>query len=135
MLLCSVTAFSQTDDPLIGDWKRTTNHWDSNDERWVPVIEIIRISESDSGRYYISGKVVNASDGTTRSYMDLGEVRYTNNELFYSDDWRFQIHYYKLSFDGNVATRHHLYILNKVDGDKYTINRVDGEYYRNNDNW
>ena len=67
--------------------------------------------------------------------MDLGEVRYTNNELFYSDDWRFQIHYYKLSFDGNVATRHHLYILNKVDGDKYTINRVDGEYYRNNDNW
>lgn len=134
-LLCiHVAAYSQ-DNLFVGDWKRMTNHWDPKTESYVPVIEILRISRTDSGRYYISGKVINASDGATRSYNNINDVRHAKNELFYSEDWGYHIQYFKLSFDGEVATRVRLYMIDKADGSKTPINRTEGEYYRNNDNW
>lgn len=135
LAFCSISLLAQNSQNVVGDWKRTTNYWDSKTESYVPVIEILHITITDSGKYYISGKVINASDGATRSYNHISDVKYTNNEIFYSEDWGYHIQYFRLSFDGEVATRVRLYMIDKEDGSKTPINKTEGEYYRNNDNW
>lgn len=131
-----VSLWSQSITSFTGDWKRACNQWDSTTETWVPVMEILRITQSNSGAYYIVGKDINALDGSTRSYLNIKLESYIDNGIVYSQDCSgcFEVFYYRLTFDGDVAKRECMYYIDKQEGKKQTTQGVD-YYYRNNEDW
>ena len=130
--LCSISVWSQSTTSFSGDWKRACNQWDSTTETWVPVIEILRITQSESGAYHIQGKVVNASDGTTRAYTNLVLDSCINNVIKYHEVSGSHVFYHSLSFDGDAAKN--VCTHGRYDGETYPINRID-YYYRRQEDW